>query len=425
MRPSHWFNLLRILSLLCLGVSVALLLDYVSPDPAFCGLDSGCAKVRSSGFGYIPFPGGGLLPVPVLGVSAFAALFLASMNRDAQARRRLVEPLAWMIAAGALGFIGLQIYMQHFCWMCLSVDTGALLIALCAFQLRGRGWELAQLEQDARTTLMDPIELLSEGQRVRGVWREDSQIYEAPNSLVKPWPDDPFRLHHWAWWLFSALAVIAPLLFPRLVASTSEVPASIRTLYSADEVTVLEFFDFQCPHCRRLSPELKKIVTGREGVGLRLGYVPLPGHPLAKDAARLAICAGEQGMEEEVSTQLFSDPDLTPEHILEAAKTVVPSAEKLDECLASERPDQRIADDTEAIKAAGFEGLPTTYIGETRILGARDAMAYEAAIEQAQSGSGSGGLSGWMYWAAVLLIVVGIVLAARVPQPDRTSIPPG
>ncbi len=374
MRASSWLFIIRALCLLCLGMSVALLLDYVSPEPAFCGVDSGCAEVRASGYGYIPLPFGSL-PVPVLGVIAFTALFAASMNRSAEVQGRLVPPIAGVVAAGAVGFVVLQLVMQHFCWMCLTVDLSALLIAFCCFQLRGDGWKQASESSPVKT---------------------------------------------WFWFALLLVTFAAPLTFPRLVA-TSEIPAVIRELYRPGEVTVVEFFDFQCPHCRHLSPRLKKIVDADPQAELLFGYAPLPGHELARDAARVAICAAEQQAEKKVVERFFEESDLSQPHILEVAKSLVSDPAALDACLASTRPDERIEQDIRRIKEAGFVGLPTTYIGGTRLLGAEDDVNYRDALARAHAGTDRQGLSGTTFWLAVALIVAAIALLGRAtPEAERS-----
>src|SRR5690606_39102490 len=162
-------------------------------------------------------------------------------------------------AISALGLIVLQAAVGHFCSLCLTVDACGILAGICAYRLRGLGWEDALKEEESRSVVQDTLELSSEGQRVKGVWREDSQVYAAPNPLVQREPKEPFRLKKSAWVALCLLALIAPAAYPKLV-HQSEVPGVIRALYSRDHVTVLEFFDFQCPHCQDLSPRLKALV---------------------------------------------------------------------------------------------------------------------------------------------------------------------
>ena len=63
----------RLAAVLSLAVSAALLVDYISHTPTFCGVGSGCAAVRGSGFGYLVVSEIAV-PVPALGLLAFAVL---------------------------------------------------------------------------------------------------------------------------------------------------------------------------------------------------------------------------------------------------------------------------------------------------------------------------------------------------------------
>lgn len=409
-------------SLVALGTSVALLLDYVSPEPSFCGIDSGCGAVRASGFGYLPFFGLGILPVPALGVLAFGLLYSATLLRSFELRAKLAAPLALAIGSASLPLIALQAYIGQFCSLCLVVDCAGILCGVSAFALRSGGFERAFHEEEPTGTLLDPQALMSEGQRVKGVWRDDSQIYDAPNPLVRPAPKDPLRLKLSGWVSFGFLAVLAPLFFPSFV-QTSEVPSAIRALYDPKQVTVVEFFDFQCPHCRDLSPRLKAIVAEEGSAEIRYGYTPLPGNPNSHDAARIAICAAEQGKEGEVTSAFFIAPDLAPEKALGLASQLVPDAKALEACLASKRPDARIEKDTAIIKEAGFVGLPTTYIGGVRVLGAEADVVYRDALVQAKSGGDRSGMTPWTYWFAVLALVGVVGLLTRVPPVNRQSLP--
>jgi predicted DsbA family dithiol-disulfide isomerase len=282
----------------------------------------------------------------------------------------VVLPLA--LCAGALGLalVGLQALIGHFCSLCLLVDSSAVACALAAFSLRKVEWPA------------------DEG--------------EAKGGLSMPLG---------AWLALSTLSVAAPAFFPLLV-QTSPVPGVIRALYADKGVTVVEFFDYQCPHCRDLSPRLKKVAE-QEGATLRFGYTPLPGHVFARAAARASICAAEQGKEAEVTAHFFASSIGAEKDATEAAARLVPDAQAFEQCLASARPDERIQKDTHAIQTAEFVGLPTTYIGGTRILGAQGDAMYRDAILRARQGSDTGGLKPWTYWLATVALVLAIILLGR------------
>jgi protein-disulfide isomerase len=71
-------------------------------------------------------------------------------------------------------------------------------------------------------------------------------------------------------------------------------------------ITIEEFADFQCPPCRKLQPELKKI-SGEYGTRLRVVFRqrPLPIHEHAIGAARATEAAGLQNRFWEMHDLLF------------------------------------------------------------------------------------------------------------------------
>ncbi len=362
-------TIMRALMLVALGTSVALLLDYTSPEPAFCGGGSGCAEVRASGYGHLPL-GPVMLPVPALGVTAFASLFFVSFFVARAAWLSVLRVAVSLGALSALVFIALQAKMGHFCVLCLVVDGAALLVVPLPFLLPNK-----------------------------------------PQGRPAG-----FRLTTPAWMGLLGLSLLAPLLFPRVV-KPNPVPPVIVSMYRPGEVTVLEFFDFQCPHCRHLSPELKKIVGEFPQAKLLYGYTPLPGHEGAHIAARLTICAAEQDKEAQLAERFFVQEDFSDDALLKTALEEIPDQEALRECLASSRPDDRIQNDIAAIRAAGFVGLPTTYVGGLRLLGVQDTMAYRDAISKASAGKDRSGLPGWAYWVLVGLLVALVAAFGR----DKTN----
>ena len=72
----------------------------------------------------------------------------------------------------------------------------------------------------------------------------------------------------------------------------------------AGDVTVVEFFDYRCPHCRRMAPVVKALLA--EDPGIRLVYKELP--ILGEEstlAARAALAARGQGKYVDAHDRLF------------------------------------------------------------------------------------------------------------------------
>ncbi|HSK45778.1 MAG TPA: thioredoxin domain-containing protein, partial [Candidatus Binatia bacterium] len=61
-------------------------------------------------------------------------------------------------------------------------------------------------------------------------------------------------------------------------------------------VTMVEFSDLQCPHCKDAQPVLEKLAADFPGMRIIFQQYPLANsHPWAMKAAQYADCAGRQG----------------------------------------------------------------------------------------------------------------------------------
>src|SRR5690606_4331139 len=102
-------------------------------------------------------------------------------------------------------------------------------------------------------------------------------------------------------------------------------------------VTVVEFIDIQCPHCRRLHPVLKaEMQRLSRPVVLQRYHKPLSFHPLAEDAARAGICGSTLGRGENLTDLLLEQP-LTRDVWLRHASTLGLDADEFKRCLTSQQ----------------------------------------------------------------------------------------
>lgn len=384
MRPSLCLSVLRLACLVGLAVSVMVLIDYSTPDMAFCSSSSGCGAVRDSGLGFVVLPSGQPVPyLPILGVLHFAALFAATLLRRASLRSVVAGSLAWAGGLAGLTLLGVQAFVVgQFCSLCLIVDCAALLACGAQLGLRRSGWEtVTALELGA-----SPLE--------RG------------DLCIRPW----------AWLLLGALAVAAPLAF-KSVARTQTLPAVIAALQHPERVTVVEFFDYQCPHCRLALPELDRALGAfNRPVHIVRQPIGLPGHPLGMEAARLHVCAAEQVASEQVLRVLMEGGPLLTEEQFSHIDKLPLNQEQLRACLDSPRPREVLDLYLKRIQEAEFLGLPTIYVGHTRILGGAPYEVYLDALEDAAAGRDRGGLPPLAYW--ILVVVLGglVLWLGRVRQ---------
>ncbi|HEX3597185.1 MAG TPA: DsbA family protein [Polyangiaceae bacterium] len=348
--------------LVALAGSAALYMQYLDPgDAAFCGLKSGCEAVRKAGFSYVF--GSRFLSVPLFGLIAYGAVLAASVRAP-----RSKTTFFLTVAGGVFGAALLAVqafYVHAFCWLCATVDTAALVAA-------------GAMLLDARS----------------------------PATSGEPLP-------RWGWAALAGLALAAPIAWVN-VKPSPPVPAAVAALYEPNKINVVEFADFECPFCRAYHPVLQQVLHDYPPtqVNFLRKHMPLGAHEQAMPAARADVCAEAQGKGEELASRLV-EIELSPSADRRAALEVGVDAGKFDSCLASSAPDARIKADTELLERAGFEGLPTTYVGNKRLLGAVSEAAVRDAFERAKKGEGAGGIPAALYVACVLGALAGVIWLAR------------
>lgn len=129
-------------------------------------------------------------------------------------------------------------------------------------------------------------------------------------------------------------------------------------------VTIVEFSDFQCPHCAAANPELHRIVSEQQGrVKLVFKHYPLPSHTRAEPAARAAEAAARQGKFWEMTDLLFTRQHAFEDADLEKyAEQVGLDMARFRADWASEDVAKMVAADRAEGEAAKVEGTPTLYV---------------------------------------------------------------
>ena len=89
-------------------------------------------------------------------------------------------------------------------------------------------------------------------------------------------------------------------------------------------VTITEFSDFQCPFCARFYPAIKDVLAAYpDKVRVVIKNFPLPFHPNARPAAKLAMAANEQGKFQGMMESLLANGgDVSDDKVKEYAKNL-------------------------------------------------------------------------------------------------------
>jgi protein-disulfide isomerase len=148
-------------------------------------------------------------------------------------------------------------------------------------------------------------------------------------------------------------------------------------------VTLVEYGDYECPHCGRAYPIIKE-VQKRMGRRLRFVYRNFPlreSHPHAQHAAEAAEAAGAQGKFWEMHDRLFERQfALDDEYLIEYAGDLGLDVDRFRGELAGRAYEPRVREDFRSGVRSGVNGTPTFFINGVRHDGAWDVETLIAAV---------------------------------------------
>src|SRR5262245_35136353 len=156
----------------------------------------------------------------------------------------------------------------------------------------------------------------------------------------------------------------------------------------AAKITLVEFADYECPHCKRFQPVLHQILDEfRSDVKLYFKHYPLPQHTNARLAAEAAVAAQKQGKFWQFQDKLWEkSEELTPAEIEKAAKAIGLDVAKFRQDMASEAVKARVQKDRSDGAAAGLQATPTLYINGREYTDGRDSDSLREWIKDAIAG---------------------------------------
>jgi protein-disulfide isomerase len=152
------------------------------------------------------------------------------------------------------------------------------------------------------------------------------------------------------------------------------------------DITIVEYFDFNCPYCRKVEPELRQVVQDDGKVKLVYKDWPVLG-PVSVAAARMALATKYQDKYVAAHDALMGTASkLTEPRIREllagagididrAAKDLETNAKAIDAILAR---------NNDQATAFGFKGTPSFIIGKFRVPGALTMAQFDQAIADAR-----------------------------------------
>ena len=150
-------------------------------------------------------------------------------------------------------------------------------------------------------------------------------------------------------------------------------------------VEIVEFSEFQCPFCSRVTPTIKQILQeyGNK-VKVVFKHNPLPFHKDAQLASEAALAAGEQGKFWEMHDKLFENQKALDRASLEKyAQEIGLNVAKFTKALDSGAFKGAIEDDKKLASEVGVRGTPAFFINGKKLVGAQPFEAFKTKIDEA------------------------------------------
>lgn len=376
--PAFSRGLAAAFTLLCLaGLAASVELTRVHlgvhTDPAFlpaCAVSEGvnCATVALSPFSVVaglPVAIWGILGYAVMGGLAASALGHRAARADAALG--LVLPLAAFSAAvsGVLAFVSAT-RIRALCVYCAASQAITfLLLALAVVAWRRSRLPLGAVVAAAARTLVrwtGGLAILGGGTAAVG-----ALLWLVPPYWTSPAQHEP----------------------PPAGSGTDE--AGLRWIGARDPtLTIVEFSDYECPHCRAAHRVMRSFVARHPEVRLVHRHYPLdvacnpsvprPFHGSACRFAEAAECAGLQGRFWEMNDELFLVQERLPPQdvdVLALARHLGLELDAFRRCLAAGATTGRIAADVAEAHSRGLRGTPSYVVRERVHLG----LVAEAELE--------------------------------------------
>jgi len=133
---------------------------------------------------------------------------------------------------------------------------------------------------------------------------------------------------------------------------------------SAAKVTLVEFADYECPHCKHFQPVLRQIVDEfKNEVRIYFKHFPLPQHANARLAAEAAVAAQRQGKFWPFEEKVWDNQDsLSPAELEKFAKQVGLDMAKYRKDIEDPAVKAQVQKDRVDGQTAGITSTPTLFI---------------------------------------------------------------
>jgi protein-disulfide isomerase len=136
------------------------------------------------------------------------------------------------------------------------------------------------------------------------------------------------------------------------------------------DVTVVEFFDYQCGYCKQVLPAFKKVIESDKNLRVLMKELPILG-PVSRFAARASMASEKQGLYFPYHIALMElNGRLSEKRVIDTARKVGLDIETLVKDMADPAIDAYLDQTLELAQLLGINGTPAFLFGNQLVPGA-------------------------------------------------------
>ena len=149
------------------------------------------------------------------------------------------------------------------------------------------------------------------------------------------------------------------------------------------DITVVEFFDYRCPYCKKVKKTVADLLKQDGNVRLVLKEFPILSAE-SEMAAQAAIASIAQGKYWDFHMAMMGAEDLSPDGIFAIAKKIGLDVERLKSDMKNPAVAKRLTVTQNLARSIGIDATPTFFIGDQPFTGAQSLDELKQAVAAAR-----------------------------------------
>jgi protein-disulfide isomerase len=151
------------------------------------------------------------------------------------------------------------------------------------------------------------------------------------------------------------------------------------------DVAIVEFFDYRCPYCKKVEPELEALLKQDPKLRLVLKEFPILG-PVSITASHAALAAQRQGKYDAFhDAMMTARGNITDDTVYQVARSVGLDVDKLKRDMASPEVQDTVKKNMNLADALDVHGTPAFIIGDRVVPGAIDLPELKKYVAEARN----------------------------------------